>query len=174
LETHRSALERDPNSPVGGNPLGDVTVVEFFDYQCAYCKRVAPDVERLVQGDSNVRVVYKEWPILGPASVFAARAALAAREQDRYVEFHERVMSLDKVTEAGVMAIVRDLGMDAEQLRADMDAPEVAAHLEQTTQLAQALGITGTPAFVIGDELVPGAASAATLEKLVADARQGS
>jgi protein-disulfide isomerase len=174
LDTHREALERDPNSPVGGNPAGDVTVVEFFDYQCPYCKRAAPAVDGLVEGDGEIRVVYKEWPILGPVSVFAARAALAARQQDRYAEFHERVMALEKVTEAGVMAVVRDLGMDVDQLRADMDAAEVVAHLEQTNQLARVLGITGTPAFVIGDEIVPGAASRTALEDLVDRARRGS
>ena len=174
LETHRDALERDPNSPVGGNPDGDVTVVEFFDYSCPYCKRVAPDVERLLDEDRDVRLVYKEWPILGPESVVAARAALAAREQGRYLEFHDRVMGLKDVTEASVMRAARDLGLDADQLRADMSAPEVDAHIEQTMELAQALGITGTPAFVIGDQIVPGAVDYDALRELVAQARSSA
>ncbi|HEX6143022.1 MAG TPA: DsbA family protein [Geminicoccaceae bacterium] len=172
LDAHRDALERDPNSPVGGNPEGDVTVVEFFDYRCPYCKRVAPDVERLIDRDPGVRVVYKEWPILGSESVFAARAALAAREQDRYLDFHDRVMSLEEVTEASVMGVADDLGLDVEQLRDDMAAPEVDAHIRQTAQLAQALGISGTPAFVIGDQVVPGAAGYEALSGSVAAARE--
>lgn len=167
LEAHRHALERDPNSPVGGNPDGDVTVVEFFDYRCPYCKRVAPDVERLTAEDGKVRLVYKEWPILGPESVFAARAALAAREQDQYLALHERLMALEQVTEASVMAAASDVGLDIPQLREDMAAPEVEAHLRQSMQLAETLGITGTPAFVIGDQVVPGAASYDTLSGLV-------
>lgn len=171
LTSHRDMLERDPNSPVGGNADGDVTVVEFFDYRCPYCKRVAPDVERLLAEDPDVRLVYKEWPILGPESVFAARAALAAREQDQYPAFHEQVMALEEVTEASVMAVAGDLGLDLEQLREDMASPEVEAHIQQSMQLAQALGINGTPAFVIGDRVVPGATSYDTLSGLVDAAR---
>jgi protein-disulfide isomerase len=171
LAEHRDALERDQNTPVGGNPDGDVTVVEFFDYRCPYCKRVASDVERLIEEDANVRFVYKEWPILGPESVFAARAALAARKQDRYVDFHDQVMALEEVTEVSVMAVAEDLGLNLERLREDMEAPEVDAHLEQTMGLAQALGITGTPAFVVGDQIVPGAANFEALSGLVEAAR---
>jgi protein-disulfide isomerase len=172
LETNREALERDPNSPVGGNPDGDVTVVEFFDYRCPYCKRVAPDVERLTAEDDDVRLVYKEWPILGPESVFAARAALAAREQGRYQDFHDRVMGLREVTEASVTAVAEDLDLDLERLREDMAAPEVQAHLDETARLARELGITGTPAFVIGDEVVPGAAGYDALSGMVGAARE--
>lgn len=172
LDNHRDALERDPNSPVAGNPEGDVAVVEFFDYRCPYCKRVAPDVERLVDQDPNVRVVYKEWPILGPESTFAARAALAAREQDQYLPFHERIMALDEVTERTVMAVARDLGLDLDRLREDMAAPATEAHIRETAQLAEALGISGTPAFVIGDQVVPGAAGYEALSGYVEAARQ--
>ena len=171
VRQNREALERDPNSPVGGNPEGDVTVVEFFDYRCPYCKRVAPDVEQLLASDGNIRLVYKEWPILGPESVFAARAALAAREQGRYLEFHERVMNQQQVTERSVIDAAEDLGLDVDRLRADMEAPAVTAHLETTMELANLLEIGGTPAFVIGDQLLPGAASLDRLRSLVEDAR---
>ncbi len=170
----RDRLERDPNSPVGGNPDGDVTIVEFFDYRCPYCKRVAPTVRELLERDGNIRIVYKEWPILGPDSEFAARAALAARKQGRYLEFHDRVMDAKRVDEERVMAIARELGLDIERLRADMRAPEVDAHLAETMDLANRLGITGTPSFVIGEELIPGMADRATLEQLVARAREGA
>ena len=174
LDAHRDVLERDANSPVAGNPEGDVTVVEFFDYRCPYCKRAAPDLERLVEQDPGVRVVYKEWPILGPESVFAARAALAAREQDQYLPFHEQVMELEEVTEDSVMAVAEDLGLDLERLRQDMAAPEVDAHIQQTTRLAQAIGISGTPAFVIGDQVVPGAAGYEALSEMVENARDAA
>lgn len=171
LAANRDALERDPNSPVAGNPKGDVTLVEFFDYRCPYCKRVGPVVERLRKEDANIRIVYKEWPILGPASVFAAKAALAAREQEKYVEFHEKVMAARNVTETSVLNAAKELGLDLDKLRADMGKPQVEDHIKQTMELARALGINGTPAFVIGDRLIPGAADFATLAKAVADAR---
>ncbi len=170
----RDRLERDPNSPVGGNPGGDVTIVEFFDYRCPYCKRVAPTVRELLERDGNIRLVYKEWPILGPDSEFAARAALAAREQGRYPEFHDRIMGLKRVDEASVLAAARELGLDVARLRADMRSPETERHLAETMELAERLGITGTPAFVVGEELIPGMADRATLEQLVARAREGA
>lgn len=173
LAANRDALEQDPNSPVAGNPKGDVTVVEFFDYRCPYCKRVGPVVQRLRKEDANIRVVYKEWPILGPASVFAAKAVLAAREQEKYVEFHEKVMASRNVTETSVLNAAKELGLDLDKLRADMEIPQVKNHIEQTMELARALGINGTPAFVIGDRLIPGAADFATLSKAIADARDG-
>lgn len=173
LAANRNVLEQDPNSPVAGNPKGDVTVVEFFDYRCPYCKRVGPVVQRLRKEDANIRIVYKEWPILGPASVFAAKAALAAREQERYVEFHEKVMAARNVTETSVLNAAKELGLDLDKLRADMETPQVENHIKQTMELARALGINGTPAFVIGDRLIPGAADFVTLSKAVADARDG-
>lgn len=173
LAANRDALEQDPNSPVAGNPKGNVTVVEFFDYRCPYCKRVGPVVERLRKEDANIRIVYKEWPILGPASVFAAKAALAAREQEKYVEFHEKVMAARNVTETSVLNAAKELGLDLDKLRTDMETPQVENHIKQTMELARALAINGTPAFVIGDRLIPGAADFATLTKAVADARDG-
>ncbi|PTX55541.1 protein-disulfide isomerase [Litoreibacter ponti] len=172
LSSNRDALERDPNAPVMGNPEGDVTIVEFFDYNCGYCRRVFGDVKKLVEGDDNVRIVMREWPILGEESVFAARASLASRKQGKYEEFHVALMeNQGRANEATVMRIAKDLGMDTDQLRADMDAPEVVAHLQISQQLTQALGFNGTPAFVFGDELVPGAIQIEQMEALVADIR---
>ena len=168
---HRAQLERDPNSPVGGNPDGDVTIVEFFDYRCPYCKAVAETVKRLLEEDGNIRLVYKEWPILGEVSRIAARAALAARAQGRYLEYHDRLMAERKLTGERVFAIAEEIGLDVERLRADMEAPEVERHLRETAELADALGISGTPAFVIGDHLLPGLADRATFEALVRRAR---
>jgi len=165
------ALAEDPNSPFAGDEAGDVAVVEFFDYRCPYCKKVADDVDRLIEADEKLKVVYKEWPILGPESVVAARAALAARKQDRYLPFHRKIMAMREITQASVMTAAEELGLDLDRLKADMKAPEVEEHLRETMRLSRELGIEGTPAFVIGDELVPGAASFEQLQALVAKAR---
>ncbi|WP_456238459.1 DsbA family protein [Palleronia pelagia] len=173
LEQERDLLENDPNAPVLGNPDGDPVVVEFFDYNCPYCKRVAPDVKALVAGDEDLKVVYREWPILGEGSVFAARAALASREQGLYEPFHWALMELaGRANETTVMAAAEDVGLDTEKLRADMDAAEIDAHIETSMRLAQSLGFNGTPSFVIGDELVPGLVPLEQLENLVEAARQ--
>ena len=163
----------DPDAPVGGNPRGDVTLVEFFDYNCPYCRRVAPTVVELEEADPDLRLVYKEFPILGPGSQFAARAALASRKQGKYVPFHKALMqATEQVTEESVMEIARAVGLDTEQLTADMQAPAIQEAIARNLRLANALAITGTPSFVIGQEVVPGAADFRTLQGLVARARQ--
>jgi protein-disulfide isomerase len=174
IASNESALADDANSPFAGNEAADVAVVEFFDYRCPYCKKVAGDVDRLFEADDDLKVVYKEWPILGLESVVAARAALAARTQDSYLPFHRKVMAMREVTEASVMAAAEELGLNMDQLKKDMNAPEVEEHLKDTMRLSRELGIEGTPAFVIGDELVPGAATFEQLQTLVAKAREGS
>ena len=168
------ALRAHPMSPVSGNPVGDVTVVEFFDYRCPHCKRALEPVMALVEADSQVRVVWKEFPILGPVSRFAARAAMAAHRQGLYHDFHVALMRWPgELTEALVLDIAGAVGLDRERLRRDMEDPAIEAYLDETGRLAQALGIRGTPAFVIGDELIPGAVDAARLQRIVAEARSG-
>ena len=172
LTSNRDALERDPNAPVLGNPNGDVTVVEFFDYNCPYCKRVQPHMEALLAADKNVRVVYREWPILGEGSVFAARAALASREQGKYDEFHWAMMEMKgRVGEANVMQAAEKLGIDTAQLRSDMDSPKINEHIETSMRLARSLGFNGTPSFVIGEALAPGLIEADQMIELVNQAR---
>jgi protein-disulfide isomerase len=172
LETEKATLENDPNAPVLGNPEGDVTVVEFFDYNCPYCRRVKPEMEALLAADSNVRVVYREWPILGEGSVFAARAALASRNQGKYEEFHWALMGLNQRAEEGsVMQAAKDIGLDVAQLRRDMDAPEIQEHIQTSMRLSQSLGFNGTPSFVIGDSLAPGLITADQMIELVEQAR---
>ena len=172
LSERRDAIERDPNAPVLGNPEGDVTLVEFFDYNCPYCRRAAEDVHALIEGDPELRVVFREWPILGEDSVTAARASLAAEMQGGYEAFHLALMAgSGRVDQAAIDAAAEDAGLDLDRLRADMEAPEVDAHIAASTELAEALGITGTPAFVIGDEVVPGAVPAEDLAALVEEAR---
>lgn len=172
LQKQRDFLENDPNAPFIGNAEGDAVVVEFFDYNCPYCKRAAVDVKSLLASDENLRVVYREWPILGEGSVFAARAALAARAQGKYEDMHWALMEMrGRAEEASILAAARSIGLDVEKLVADMNSPEVDAHLEASSMLARDLGFTGTPAFVIGEALVPGAVPLSDLQGYVAQAR---
>lgn len=168
LSERRDILENDPNAPVLGNPDGDITIVEFFDYNCGYCRRVFSNVHALVDSDPNIRVVMREWPILGEESVFAARASLAARKQGKYEEFHNALMGgRGRANEASVMQLASELGMDVDQLRRDMEAPEVVEHLQTSQQLTQVLGLNGTPAFVFGNQLVPGAIELDQMKELI-------
>ena len=164
----------DPAAPVGGNPAGEVTLVEFFDYNCHYCRRVAPTVVELEEADPDLRLIYREFPILGPGSQFAARAALASRRQGKYVAFHNALMqATEQVTEESVMEVARTVGLDAEQLTAGMQDSAIQEAIARNLQLADALGITGTPSFIIGEEVVPGAVDLRTLQSLITRARRG-
>ncbi len=173
VTANADALLEDPHTPVVGNPDGDVTIVEFFDYRCGYCKRVFPALMDLLEEDGNIRLVMKEFPILGPESQFAARAALAAREQDRYGDFHARLMEArGELSEDAVMAIAGSVGLDLDRLRDDMTAERIDEALERNFALADRLSIRGTPAFVIGDELVPGAIGLDQLRRMVEEQRE--
>jgi protein-disulfide isomerase len=173
IEAHREELLNDPASPVGGNPEGDVTLVEFFDYNCAYCRSVAPIVAEIERTDPALRLVFREFPILGEGSEFAARAALAARKQGKYASLHHALMQAkERLTEEQVLETARSVGLDTERLQADMADPAIRAAIERNLALAGALGITGTPSFLIGNTLVPGAVDLGTLQGLVARARQ--
>ena len=173
LSSRRDVLERDPNAPVLGNVDGDVTIVEFFDYNCPYCKRVKPEIQALMAADPDIRLVCREWPILGEGSVFAARAALAARNQGKYEEFHWAMMGLQgRAEEASILNAAVEIGLDADKLRADMDAPEINEHIQTSMELAAALGFNGTPSFVIGEALVPGFIKTVQFEGYVEGARE--
>jgi len=171
IKTRRNDLVADPNAPVLGNPQGDVTVVEFFDYNCPYCKKAMSVVEQLIEADKNVRLVYRELPILGEGSVFAARAALAARKQGKYEEFHVKLMSAPRADAAYTLRLAEELGLDIEKLRADMEAPEVDQHIQLSMDLANGLNINGTPSFVIGNRIAPGLVPIDQLNAMVAEAR---
>jgi protein-disulfide isomerase len=147
-------------------------IVEFFDYRCGYCRHSAPDIFALLRDDPKDRFIYKEFPILGPGSVVAARAALAAREQGLYQSFHEALMTADiDFSEDSIMRLAEQVGLDVDRLKAEMENPKIRTHIEETYKLAEALGIRATPAFIIGGELVPGAVDRAELDQLVAEAR---
>lgn len=170
--TVRLQLEQDPNSPNLGNPDGDVTVIEFFDYNCPYCRKAGQTVQELLASDANVRVIYREWPILGEDSVFASRAALAARAQGKYEEFHWALMNGEgRASETSILKLARHLGLDVEKLQADMTSPAVEAHIAQSSALARTLGFTGTPAFIVGDRTAPGMLSTDEITAMVAEAR---
>ena len=166
----RAAME--DGAPVMGNPDGDVTVVEFLDYNCGYCKRAIGEVRALMEADPGVRLVVREWPILSEGSVVAARAALAADRQGRYAEMHEALMALPRADEETVMQTAERLGLDMARLEADMADPAVDAHFDRSHELTRAFGFSGTPSFVIGDELVPGAVPMDTMRAMVEAARE--
>lgn len=173
IEANRDKLLNDPDSPVMGNPKGDVTVVEFFDYQCPYCKKMAGPLNDAIAKDGKLRVVLKEWPVLGPASVTAAKASLAAQKQGKYKEFHNAVMEAPgRLSEAGIMATAEKVGLDMKRLKKDMEAPDVMEELKQNQALANAMQLEGTPAFIIGSQLAPGAISADTLQAMIDAARK--
>ncbi|MCY4592391.1 MAG: DsbA family protein [Alphaproteobacteria bacterium] len=174
IREHDAAIRFHPMSPVSGNLEGDVTMVEFLDYQCGYCKRSLQPVKDLLAADDGLRVVWKEFPILGPVSRFAARAAMAAARQGLYLEYHLAVMgSRGQLTEDRVIELAGGAGLDLGRLRSDMEDPAIEAYLDETATLARTLGIGGTPAFVIGETLVPGAAGGERLRELIARVRSG-
>jgi protein-disulfide isomerase len=169
----RQELLEDPAAPVAGNPKGDVTIVEFFDYRCPYCKQVEPALEALLKEDRQLRIVYKELPILGKDSVYATRAALAARKQAKYDKFHAAMMAAKgQIDEKIILQVAASTGLDVERLKSDMNASEIDDVIKRNYDLAQALDIHGTPAFVIGGELVPGAIDIATMKQKIAAARK--
>ena len=174
IVAERKSLVGNPADPVGGNPKGDVTIVEFFDYRCPYCKQVKPIVEQVLAQDRNVRVVYKEFPILGRDSVYASRAALAAQKQNKYLAFHHALMAQrGQLTEEAVMAVARDSGLDVERLKRDMADPAIEKTIAANRELAERIGIRGTPAFIVGDHLAPGAIDPASLKAMIDKARKG-
>jgi protein-disulfide isomerase len=163
-----------PADPVVGDPHGDVTIVEFFDTRCPYCRRMEPVMENYLAQDHKVRLVYKDLPILGPASVLGTKALLAAQNQGAYVKMREAVMKLPPdTTIEQIEASARGLGLDWPRMARDMADPSVQARIDANLKLAHDLGIQGTPALVIGNNLVPGAVDFPELQKAVAEARHG-
>jgi protein-disulfide isomerase len=171
LTAKRDDLFHSTASPVGGNAEGDVTLVEFFDYHCGYCRRVVGSLRALSEQDNNLRIVFKEFPILGEDSVRAARAALASERQGLYMPFHFALMGASDLSMDGIMQTAAGVGIDTEQLAADMQLPEIQAEISANYALARELGIEGTPAFVVGEQLIPGAVSEERLAALIDEAR---
>jgi protein-disulfide isomerase len=173
VASHRQQIFDDPSTPTQGSPAGSATLVEFFDYRCPYCKQVQPALEALLQQDPKLRVVYEELPILGPVSTTAAHAALAAQRQGKYDAFHAAMMNArGQITDDTVYQVAGSVGLDVGRLKRDMEAPEIAQRLKANLALADALDIRGTPAFIVGDRVVPGAVDLDALKKMIADARK--
>ncbi len=168
------ALARNPGDPVAGDPAGDVTLVEFYDLRCPYCRRMLPAMTELLAHDPKLRLVFKDIPVLGDPSVLGARAVLAAQRQGGYLKLQQALMSgSGQITEASVQAAATRLGLDWTRLRHDMDAPEVQARIAANLALAHELGIDGTPTYVVGSRLLPGAVPLSELQSAVAAARSG-
>lgn len=163
LPANAKDLFYDPNSPVAGNPNGNITVVEFFDYQCPHCKNVSPEINKLVNSDNNVRVVFKQLPIFGSNSEFAARAALAANAQGKYLELHNAMMNTQSgLSHEAVLKIASNLGLDIKKLQTDMNSQAITQELKSNFKLANAFNFPGTPAFVIAKVPVGNAAKNAS------------
>jgi len=170
-----NTLKNNPNDPVIGNPNGNVTMVEFFDYRCGYCKRVFPDLQTLLKSDGNIRFVLKEFPILGAQSLYAARAAQAVwlHQPDAYHDFHTAMMlNRGGLDQAKVMDLARKAGVDTQALQDQINDPRVEQILKATAQQAQAMGFNGTPAFIIGNVAAPGAIPLSTMKAMLAAARK--
>jgi protein-disulfide isomerase len=171
LAASRSRLE--DGGAVSGNPQGDVTIVEFFDTRCPYCRKLEPVMAKLLAEDHRVRLVYKDLPILGPPSVLGSKALLAARRQGGYEQLRDAIMAAPpQTTKAMIREAVEGLGLDWARLARDMDDPAIQTQIEENLRLAQAVGVNGTPAMLIGDVLVPGAVDLPELREAVAAARK--
>ena len=173
IQSHRDEIYSDPEAPVAGNPEGAIVLVEFFDYRCGYCRRVKPTLETLLAENDDLRLAFKEFPILGPESMLAARAALASRAQGLYEPFHWALMGADGPFDLDhILEVARSVGLDDERLARDMEDPAIDALIDRNAVLANILGIRGTPAFVVGDRMIRGALPIAQFRTAIADARQ--
>ncbi len=172
LDTSSKSIFHNVNDGVVGNPNGDVTIVEFMDYNCSWCHKSIKIVQELVKKDKNLRVVLKEWPIFGAGSEAGARAAMAAAKQGKYWELHQALFAFQgQVTSEVVMQVAKANGLDMAKLKADMSSPEVDANLASTLQLATALKFTGTPGFLVNKNVFPGFMDLARMESMVAEER---
>jgi protein-disulfide isomerase len=176
VKNNAQALFDSSHQVVVGNPQGDVTLVEFFDYNCGYCKRALADMMELIKDDGKLRVVLKEFPVLGPGSVEAAQVAVAVRMQDKsgkkYLDFHQRLLGgRGQADRAKALAAAKEAGFDMARLERDLASPEVKATLDESMKLADQLGVNGTPSYVVGNDLVIGAVGAAALKDKVKAAR---
>ncbi len=175
LEKRAADLLHDPQSQIMGNAASDCAIVEFFDNQCPYCQANEPEVQKLLKQDGKVRLVLKEFPILGPVSLVAAKAALASVNQGKYVQFHEALLAHKGHYEKAetVDDVARSVGIDIDRMHKDMAAPEISDEIDRNLELGRALDITGTPGFVIGDQIVSSASSLDELKKYVGNACKG-
>jgi protein-disulfide isomerase len=172
-----AAVLRDPEIPPAGNAHGDVTIVEFFDYNCPYCRKLAPELAQVVYDDGKVRMIFKDWPILGPVSVYASRLALASKYQGKFAAAHEALMGTSsRLTEPRIRELLSGARIDVDRALKDMaaNAATIDAILKRNNAQATAFGFNGTPAFIIGKFRVPGALTMAQFDQAIADARKAA
>ena len=168
---------RDPEIPVAGNAEGDITIVEYFDYNCPYCRKIAPEVRQVVQDDGKVRLVLKDWPILGPVSVYASRMVLAAKFQDKFIPAHEAVIGVSsRLTEPRVREVLAEAKIDVDRAVKDLEtnAKAIDGILARNGDQATAFGFKGTPSFIVGKFRIPGILTMAQFEQAIADARKAA
>jgi protein-disulfide isomerase len=168
---------RDPDIPVAGNVDGDITIVEYFDFQCPYCRKLEPDLRQVVQDDGKVRLVWKDWPILGPVSVIAARMALASKYQDKYRQAHDALIGVNsKLTEPRIRELLAGAGIDIDRADHDLaaNAKAIEAILARNNDQATAFGFKGTPSFIVGKFRVPGVLTMEEFGQVIADARKAA
>jgi protein-disulfide isomerase len=166
---------RDPDIPAAGNPAGDITIVEYFDYQCPYCRKLEPELRQVVQDDGKVRLVFKDWPILGPASVTAAHMVLASKYQDKFIQAHDALIAVNsKLTEARIREVLAGAGIDLDRLDRDLASNSAAidAVVSRNKDQAVAFEFRGTPSFIVGKFRVPGVLTMAQFGQAIADARK--
>ena len=167
LRTLKPEIYDDADSPVAGNRNGDVSVVVFYDYYCGYCRKTLPELQKLVAEDNSIRIIYKEFPILGANSELMARAALAANRQGKFAEFHKAALESQGVGEAFFKSLAGRAGLNYERLQKDMNDPKINQIIQRNISLAQAIGVDGTPAYLIGEQFIPGAVSLTSLTQIV-------
>jgi protein-disulfide isomerase len=168
---------RDPDIPVAGNADGDITIVEYFDYQCPYCRKLEPELRQVVHDDGKVRLIWKDWPILGPVSVVATRMALASKYQDKYVQAHEALIGVNsKLTEPRIRELLAGAGIDVDRLNRDLvtNARSIGAIIARNGDQATAFGFKGTPSFIVGKFRVPGILTMEEFSQVIADARKAA
>jgi protein-disulfide isomerase len=174
-EPSEAAVLRDPDVPVAGNAQGDIAIVEWFDYQCPYCRKLEPELRQAVQDDGKVRLVLKDWPILGPVSLVAARLALACKYQDKYIQAHDAMLGVNsRLTEARIDELLAGAGIDVDRAKRDLaaNAQAIDTILAHNNEQAEGLGFRGTPAFIVGKFRVPGALTREQFALAIADARK--
>lgn len=176
IAEHSSDIFRKAKDPFAGNSLGDITLVEFFDYRCGYCRSMVSGLQQLIDSDQKLRFVFKELPVLGPDSVVAAQAALAAAKLDqaKYYDFHVALMQSKDLDRDTILAIAVKQGYDRDQIAAEMDQDWVKTRIAENQALAEKLGISGTPSFVIGKTLIPGAVDLTKLAQIISDERKAA
>lgn len=173
----KDAVLRDPEIPALGNPKGDITIVEFFDYQCPYCKKISPVLDQVLKDDGNVRLVLKDWPILGDPSGYAARLVLAAKYQNKYEPAHRAlIVKVGRLTEAVIDETLAQAGVDVAKAKADLAANKstIDALLRRNSAQAEAFGFRGTPVFIVGTFRIPGGLTAEQFKLAIADARKAA